>query len=135
MGKPKDPDYWRKYRARNPEYRAREKARMAARVNKSHGDRQAQNARRRERYHRERGNNGPPATQAHPIMDQAAQVAQAYVKPDRRTHYLDPLYEEALMTAALAILAGDDPHAATQAVVRAERNHRAHQAPLLEDIA
>lgn len=31
MGKPKDPDYWKKWRAEHPEYRERERARTAAR--------------------------------------------------------------------------------------------------------
>ena len=31
MGKPRDPDYWRKWRAAHPDYRERERQRLAAR--------------------------------------------------------------------------------------------------------
>jgi hypothetical protein len=57
-------------------------------------------------------------------MDAAAAVALRYVRPDRRAHCLDPLYEDALMTAALAILEGADPDAAVRVVVSREREHR-----------
>lgn len=120
MGKPRDPDYWRRYRATHPEYRERERDRMRRRTDKSHGDRAGQYRRRRERLAQANGDHGAVLT-SHPIMDQAAVVAMRYVRPDRRTLYTDALYEEALMTAALAILEGADPHQAVRDVVHAER--------------
>ena len=66
---------------------------------------------------------------AHPIMDEAAIVAGRYVHPDRRTLYTDAIYEEALMTAALAILEDADPHQAVRDVVKAERLWRWYAQP------
>lgn len=48
MGKPLDPDYFKKYRAAHPDYAARDRARRRARkVRSPRGDRSAENARRR----------------------------------------------------------------------------------------
>lgn len=136
MGRPKDPGYWRKWRAAHPEYRKRERARSKARPVKSHGDRKAQYQRRRQRVTQATGDNGWVETQ-HPLMDEAASVTQRHIKPDRRTYYLDPLYEECLMEAALALVEGSDPDVAVVATLRRERLIRSKQAPLydVEDAA
>jgi hypothetical protein len=90
---------------------------------KHHGDRAGQRARARSRLLAKRGDNGWVET-GHPIMDEAIAVAQRYVKPDRGAVLVDPLYEEAVCVAALAICAGEDPDEATEVYVRHERSWR-----------
>lgn len=100
---------------------------------KCHGDRAGQKMRARTRSLQANGDNGW-AESKHPIMDAATAVALRHIKPDRRTYYLDPLYDEAVMAAALAILDGSDPDAAVAATLRAERDHRYHTAPLMDEM-
>lgn len=130
MGKPLDPDYWKKWRAAHPAYREREKAR--SRLSKHHGDRVGQRARARERLLRSRADLGWVET-SHPLLDAATAIVVRYVRPDRRTVLFDPLYEDAVMTAVLAILEGADPAEATSCFLRAERSRRYREAPLLEE--
>jgi hypothetical protein len=104
------------------------------RTTKHHGDRSAQRARARHRLLQRRGANGSCVTD-HPIMTEAIAVARKYAKPDPGHTIFDPLYEEAVCVAALAICEGHDPHLTTQAFVRAERDLRYRWAPLLEDAA
>jgi len=78
----------------------------------------------------QRGDNGTVVS-AHPVMDQAQAVTRRYIRPDRRTHYHDPLYEEVLMTTALAIIEGHDPEQAAVDVLRRERTYRARHLPML----
>lgn len=102
---------------------------------KCHGDRVGQRQRRREREIQGRGDNGWALT-SHPIMEQAWSVALSHARPDRRTHYHDDLFEEVLMTVALAILEGADPHEAARTTARQERARRRAHAPLFtENIA
>lgn len=96
---------------------------------KSHGDRRGQRLRARQREQQQNGDNGWTESK-HPLMDEAAAITQRHIKPDRRTHYLDPLYEEALMTAALALLDGRDADQAVVSCLKTERNHRYHTIPL-----
>lgn len=93
------------------------------------GDVLAQRARRRERE-RVRSGDAGWTPQGHPVIDAAYAVALRYARPDRRSLYLDPLFEEALMTAALAIIEGSDPDAAARSVVASERDHRHRTCPL-----
>ena len=74
-----------------------------------------------------------PAEMNHPIMDAAQKACEGHIKPDRRTVYNDGLYEEAMMSAALAIIEGTDPEEAVVAVIKRERSFGYHQAPLLTD--
>ena len=67
-------------------------------------------------------------------MEQAAAITGEHIRPDRRTWILDPLYEDCLSTAALAILTGQDPHAAVLAVLREERSWRLATAPLMDEV-
>lgn len=127
----------RRYRARKAIAAGREPGRTGRpptgrKTPKCHGDRRAQYRRRMERQRMHAGDNGWVETK-HPLMDEAAAVAKRYAKPDHRTHYIDPLYEEALMTAALALIEGSDPHEAVKACVKTERSNRAVEAPILVD--
>ncbi len=128
-GKPRDPDYWKKWRAAHQAYREREKRRSRDRTTKSHGDRAGQYQRRRERLRVRRAEHGWVESN-HPILDDATLATQNHIRPDRRTHYLDPLYEDCLMSAVLAILEGSDPHEAIKSTLHAERGHRARSLPL-----
>ena len=133
VNKPRDPDYWKKWRAAHPAYRAREKIRMAARTSKDHGDRAGQYARRRARLLVANADHGTPSS-AHPIMDAAELVTLRHIRPDRRSLLVDPLYEDALMTAALALCEGEDADEAVRCLLRAERALRWRSAPFLEDL-
>lgn len=95
---------------------------------KCHGDRAGQRARARLRFIVRNGDNG--TVSGHPIMDEAFRVARRYAKPDRGRVIFDPLFEEAVCVAALAICAGQDPDVATAAYVRAERDWSRRTAPL-----
>jgi hypothetical protein len=132
-GRPKDPDYWRKWRAAHPAYRARERARSAARGMKSHGDRAGQRARARIRLQQRNGDNGG-IEPGHPIVDQAIAIARRFVSPDHRRDIVVPLYEEAVCIAALAICADEDAPAAVESFVKAERGWGYRTAPILVEV-
>jgi hypothetical protein len=80
------------------------------------------------------GDNGWCVTR-HPILEEAIIVARRHAKPDRGSVIFDPLFEEAVSVAALAICAGDDPEQATKAFVRSERARACRTAPLLAGVA
>jgi hypothetical protein len=98
------------------------------------GDRTGQRARARARWLRRNGDNGWCESR-HPIMDEALVVARRHVKPDRGSVIFDPLYEEVVSVAALAICAGEDPEQATLTFVRSERDWTCRTAPLIADAA
>jgi hypothetical protein len=62
-------------------------------------------------------------------------VARRHARPDRGSVIFDPLYEEAVSVAALAICAGEDPEHATMSFVRSERDWSNRTAPLFADAA
>jgi hypothetical protein len=101
---------------------------------KHHGDRRAQRVRARARLLQRTGDNGWCVTR-HPILEEAIIVARRHAKPDRGSVIFDPLFEEAVSVAALAICAGDDPEQAARAFVRSERARAYRTAPLLADVA
>ncbi len=101
---------------------------------KHHGDRRAQRVRARARLLQRSGDNGWCVTR-HPILEEAIIVARRHAKPDRGSVIFDPLFEEAVSVAALAICAGDDPDEATVEFVRSERNRAYHTAQLLAHVA
>jgi hypothetical protein len=68
-------------------------------------------------------------------MDEAHAVAARHAKPDRGSVIFDPLYEEVVSVAALAICAGEDPDEATVTFVRGERAWMARTAPLFAEAA
>jgi len=134
MGRPKDPDYWRRWRAEHPAYREREKARAKARRAKqgrswSPKERESQRRRRQ----RQRADHGWVETH-HPVMEQAAAITQQHIRPDHRSLILDPMYEDAHSAAVLALISGEDAHAAVLATIREERAWRQKKAPLLDAV-
>lgn len=100
---------------------------------KQHGDRAGQKLRAKRRLAQRNGDAGIPL-ESHPVMDAAAEACKGHISPDRRTLYLDPLYDECLMAAALSLIEGSDPVAAVKATLSAERGYRARTAPLLDEV-
>lgn len=122
------PDYWRAWRAAHPEYRERQNAlRNRRRALQGRGDRSAEY---RRRSAQRAPDEAPLEAPRHPIMDEALAVASRYARPDRGRVIFDPLYEEAVCVAALAICAGQDADAETAAYVRQERDWSRRIAPL-----
>ena len=120
MGRPRDPDYWKLWRAAHPEYRARERLRAAAR---DKGDR-AQEYRRRSvrraiRRQRESGDNGVPITR-HPLLDKAIAIASRLTSRDHGAVIYQPRWEDAVSVAALALVEEEDPDAAVRVFLREE---------------
>jgi hypothetical protein len=101
---------------------------------KHHGDRIGQRARARARQLRRDGDHGWCESR-HPILDEALIVARRHAKPDRGSVIFDPLFEDAVSVAALAICAGENPEHATHAFVRSERDWISRTAPLYADAA
>ena len=103
-------------------------------VPKHHGNRVGQRLRARARRLRQNGDNGWCESR-HPIMDDARAVARRHVRPDLGSLIFDPLFEEVVCVAALAICAGEDPEGAAAAFIRSERQWAYRAAPLFADIA
>jgi len=118
--------YWRRWRADHPEYRARQRELRNARRRKyGRGDRSREYARRKSRA----GEPLPPKHEGHWFFE----IARGVVGP-RITgfHSLeDPLYDDLLSVAVLAILEGEDVKAAVDAYRRAELSWGRITAPLL----
>ncbi len=106
-GRPKDPDYWRKWRAAHPVYRDREKERR----------RLAHRLIAAERICREEE---PP--QSHPILEEAMRIVGPLHATRGRAYKFpsEVLYEELVATAALALIEGVDACAAVDAVRKRE---------------
>ncbi len=131
-----DAAYFRAWRAANPAYRRRESERSRQRrLAGARGDRTAEYARRRRVLVQQRaiarGDNGWAIT-SHPILDAARAVAARHVRPDRRSAVYSPTYEDAVSTAAVALVEHHDPEAAVSAYMRAENAWAYHTAPLFE---
>lgn len=172
MGKPKDPNYWRKYRAAHPEYRERERERLQGRERTPEqrrlereraGERAkavaraAEKLRERQRrwsaknrewwrehhrlyYERHREERIRDATERNVLvrakkrLEQARAIALRVLSPDHRDWLHDPLFEDALGVAVVALIEAPvsqrtekKEQAALEAVkafVREERRHR-----------
>lgn len=134
MSRP-DAAYYRAWRAAHPEYRKREAARSAARkAAEPRPDRSAEYRRRSDqlRHKREAERIGPLHV-GHELFDRA----RAVVGPVRSglTVLLDPLYEDLLSVATLALLEGQDAAAAVRRFRADEFAWRARTAPILWEFA
>ena len=123
-GRPRDPDYWRKWRAAHPGYRERERERLSTR--RQRGDRTEERARARAREADLRkialvAEEMSALVWLDPLLEQARAAALMIVRPDRGIVQYVPLYEDAVGEAALAIVAGDDPVEAARTYVKNER--------------
>jgi hypothetical protein len=130
--------YHRAWRAAHPEYRRREVERSRRRRTlHGRGDRSAEYARQRERralaHQLSSGENGSTQT-SHPLLELARTVASGHVRPDRRSAYFRPTYEDAVSEALVAIVAGEDPVPAVRRYLADERAWLSRTAPLLDDV-
>jgi hypothetical protein len=113
-GKPKDPAYWRNWRAAHPEYRERERLRA-----KKRGDRTAEYARR----------NAKRASRAIPEIPPLYPHLQ---RGKALSFWEDELRLDLAQERALAVLEGRDPDAAARAYAARETNWQGHSGVLLE---
>lgn len=122
-----DASYYRAWRAAHPEYRARQnRLRNERRQMRGRGDRTAEYARRRSRAI-------PPIPGLHDGHD-LFEEARRIVGP-RRTSLIslhDPLYDDLLSEATLALIEGRDPQDAVRDYASRERSFGRLTCPLLE---
>ena len=118
MGKPRDPAYFRKYRAAHPEYAARDRARNRVRkAKRSRGDRSAEyakrNAQRSKPVHE-------PLPQLYPELNSGKAIA----------FWEDELRMDLAQERALAELEGRDPDRAAAEYRGREINWFRHTVPI-----
>lgn len=123
-----DAAYHRAWRAAHPEYRARQnRLRNERRQARGRGDRSAEYARRPSRA-------APPLPGAHvghPLFDAARAIVGPRVTSLVTLH--DPLHEDLLSEAVLALLEGRDPAEAVRAYGARERAYGRVTCPLIAD--
>lgn len=125
-----DAAYYRAWRAAHPGYRARE-SRLRAERRRRHGreDRSAEYARRRSRA-RPPLPPVPPLHVGHDLFERARRI----VGPRRTSLAVlyDPLYDDLLSEATLAMIEGRDPGEAVRSFGARERAYGRVTCPLLE---
>jgi hypothetical protein len=125
-----DAAYYRAWRAANPEYRARQnRLRNERRARNGRGDRSAEYARRPSRAM-------PPIPAlhtGHPLFEQARVVVGPRVTSLVQLH--DPLYDDLISEATLAIIEGRDPEDAIRVYGSRERSFGRVTCPLFEEAA
>lgn len=110
MGGKVSAEYYRKYRAEHPKYRARERERVRQkRKDHGRGDRSEEYQRRRLRL-QERADKGVLLESS--LMRKAKQLALRVKKPDMRDRVYDDTYEDLVCVCVLALCEGKDPGAA-----------------------
>lgn len=131
-------EYFRAWRAAHPDYRRREVARTARRRADGREDRTAEyrNASRKRTQARAEVQpleEIPPLHVGHPIFEAAREL----VGPTRSglTVYLDPMHEDLLSEAVVALLAGEDPVAAVRRFRSGEHAWRRVTAPITFEVA
>lgn len=117
MGKPRDPEYWRKYRAAHPEYQERERTRL-----------------------RNRDRTGRDRSKEYAKRPSRALAPLPVLYPDLRRGQVVSFWEDELcmdlaQEAALAALEGADVKERVRAYRAREQNWWAHRAPLIEEAA
>lgn len=134
-----DAAYYRAWRAAHPAYRARQsRLRADRRRRDGREDRTLEYARRRERMQRDRQlrHADTPVPALH-VGHDLFEVAREIVGP-RRTAFVvlhDPLYDDLVSEATLALIEGRDPHEAVRAYGARERSFGRVTCRLLEDAA
>ena len=123
MGRPASPDYWRRWRAAHPAYRARECERGRARRRAGY---------RSPKSRRARVEPEPIEREPQPLLTWAQQLATDLVREDRRSRLSDELYPDVVGEILLARLEHQDPVTRATAWLRAERSWRHRLAPLLD---
>jgi hypothetical protein len=125
-----DAAYYRAWRSAHPEYRARQnRLRAERRRLKGRGDRTVEYARRRSRALPPI----PPLHDGHDLFEEARRV----VGPRRSTLVAlhDPLHDDLLSEATLALIEGRDPREAIRAFRARERAFGRITCPLFLDAA
>ena len=125
-----DAAYHRAWRAAHPEYRDRQnRLRNERRRRYGRGDRSAEYASRRSRANPQM----PSLHEGHVLFEQARRI----VGPKRSSlvSLHDPLHEDMLSEATLALLEGRDPRAAIRAFGARERAFGRVTCPLFEEAA
>jgi hypothetical protein len=71
----------------------------------------------------------------HDLFDQARELVATHTRmhPDNRRLYLDPLYDDLISVATLAILEGSDPETSLKTFLHDENRWRWSALPLLEE--
>jgi hypothetical protein len=134
-----DAAYYRAWRAAHPEYRARQyRLRADRRRRNGREDRTQEYARRRERARRDLPERQAdvPVPALH-LGHELFEVAREVVGP-RRTALMvlhDPLYDDLLSEATLALIEGRDPHEAVREYGTRERSFGRATCRLFEDAA
>ena len=126
----RDAAYYRAWRAAHPEYRARQnRLRNERRARNGRGDRSAEYAKRRSRAL-------PPIPTLH-VGHDLFEVAREVVGPRTSTlvHLADPLYDDLVSEATLALIEGRDPDDAVRAYRARERAFGRVTCQLLEEAA
>lgn len=134
-----DAAYYRAWRTAHPEYRARQnRLRADRRRRNGREDRTMEYARRRERMQQNRPvrHADVPVPALHTGHD-LFEMAREIVGPRRTTFMVlqDPLYDDLLSEATLALIEGRDPHEAVRAYGARERSFGRVTCRLLEDAA
>jgi hypothetical protein len=127
--------YFRDWRASHPAYRTRQTALRAERRRRlGREDRSAEYTMARSRRHATTPTEPMPALhQGHPLFDQARSI----VGPNRSglTVWLDPLYDDLISVATLALVRGEDARAAVSRFRSSETAWRRMTCPVLTEIA
>jgi hypothetical protein len=126
----RDAAYYRAWRAAHPEYRARQnRLRNERRARNGRGDRTAERLRRPSRA-------APPMPALH-VGHELFEQAREIVGPRRSTlvQLHDPLYEDLVSEATLAIIEGRDPEAAVSSYGARERTFGRVTCQLFEEAA
>ena len=128
--------YYRKYRAANAQYRERERERSRLRrEERGRGDRSEEykrrNAKEREQRKRASGDNGRLLESK--LVQKAKELATSKRQPDRRAALHDPIHEDLVGVALLALCEGKDPGEAMNVWLKSEYAHRYHTAPLVQE--
>lgn len=123
MGGKVSAEYYRKWRASHPDYRARQ-VELKREYRKTHGreDRSKEYRNRRTERLRRNADNGWPAESL--LVRRAQELATAVKRPDRRTLYWDDTHEELVNICVLALCEGSDPHEAMRQHLKREWQHR-----------
>jgi hypothetical protein len=126
-----DAAYFRAWRAAHPDYRARQnQIRNERRRRQGRGDRSAEYAHRRARATATATQPIPDLHHGHDLFEEARRI----VGP-RRTSLVvlyDPLYDDLLSEATLALIEGRDPQVAVQQYGTRERSYSRVTCPLFE---
>lgn len=129
-----DAAYYRAWRAAHPEYRRREVARTAARRSRfGREDRTAEYARHRATRASRAAEPIPTLHCGHELFDRAREIVGA--PRSGLTVLLDPLYDDLLSVATLALLEGADAVAAVKRYAASEGRWRRVTGPIYENVA